>query len=243
MFNQNILLNKDNKDLSSGYRKVADKFFEINDFKLEDIKKSRLLFTNSSLGTRKPIPEKLDVYGLLSGLSFDETFTDKLFLIQQIIKSKLKSSLAYFVEPSNMGIEHCVLKWPEESWNKQKEELALISFENYNFKEFELFIYGIQIHVDGCIVAKGYPSNNAIKDLRNYLSNDLKFFPKKQSKWAHIPLGRILEPLGNEKFKELQFLVREFYTTEIASTLIKSYKFIHESQWYMEERRIIKEYI
>ena len=74
---------------------------------------------------------------------------------------------------------------------------------------FLFSVFGIQINPDGCVVAKGYDEGAAIFRVREELKASLSFFPKRQSGWAHIPLGRILEPVGEEKFSKLKFLIGE----------------------------------
>jgi hypothetical protein len=55
-------------------------------------------------------------------------------------------------------------------------------------------------------------------------------------------LGRILEPLGIERFAKLAQLVTTLSDKSIASTEIQSLKFIHETRWYMEEKAVLAEY-
>ena len=57
-----------------------------------------------------------------------------------------------------------------------------------------------------------------------------------------MPLGRILEPLGAERFANLARLVATFTDKLIASTEVQSMKFIHETRWYMEEKIALAEY-
>ena len=60
--------------------------------------------------------------------------------------------------------------------------------------------------------------------------------PKKQSNWAHIPLGRFLEPLNASKKKKINELILNLnknFTT--FSTNINNLHLINEHRWYMEE--------
>jgi len=202
---------------------------------------SRGLFNKKSLELRKPEPKELEVYALLSGLSFSKKITNKLVSIQQSIDMVLGDSLKYWVLPLNFGVEYCVFKWPEENWDNTHASLINKELSLLRKSSFQFSIHGIQINPDGCIVAKGYDEDGIIFRIREKLKVNLEFLPKRQSGWAHIPIGRILEPIGVEKFSALETLINKMSDTFIVSDTINSIKFVHESRWYMEEKTILSE--
>ena len=228
--------------LMDSYDEVGCSTWSTEDFLESNLEVSRKLFTPESLNNRRPRPEKLEVYALLSGLSFEVNFTEKLVEVQRQISEILDDFLHYWVEPANFGVEYCVFKWPTDTWNEKwietiKDVLASIGQASFHFN-----IGGVQINPDGCVVAKGFDEGAAIFQIRNQMKEKIPFLPAKQSGWAHVPLGRILEPIGAERFEKLAELINGFSDSPIATTEIKSLKFVHETRWYMEQKYILAEY-
>ena len=61
---------------------------------------------------------------------------------------------------------------------------------------------------------------------------------RKQSEWMHIPLGRILVPLGSKTFRELKEYV--FNLNNFMYDLkISMIHLIHEYRWYMTEKKYL----
>ena len=141
--------------------------------------------------------------------------------------------------PKNLGVEYCVFKWPNDYWNEDWGPDIVKKISLINFDSFIFTIYGIQINPDGCIVAKGYDEGESIFKIREYMKNELHFLPQKQSGWAHVPLGRILEPIGESKFLKLKQLFYDFQDINIVSCSINSIEYVHEKQWYMEKKNIL----
>jgi len=227
--------------LNKSYKNVGDLTWRNNDFIKKSLNVSRSYFTDKSLISREPMPKKLEVFALVSGLPFSEKITNELVLIQNNITKILGGVLHYWVKPSNFGVEYCVFKWPTDDWNEDwmypvKQEVSSITR-----KPFEFIIHGIQINSDGCVVAKGYDEESTIFNIRKQMKDNISFLPKKQSGWSHIPIGRILEPIGSKKFAILKNLISELSDKLIISDTIKSIKFVHEHRWYMEEKSILTE--
>ena len=222
--------------LINSYKEVGNQTWKNNDFVESSLKISKDFFTEESLLLRKPKPKKLDVYALLSGVSFPEELTEKLSNIQKSIDIILGDCLHYWVAPLNFGMEYAVFKWPGDSWDEAWLPLILKEIDLIDKSSFQLNIHGIQINSDGCVLAKGYDETGMIFKIREHLKSNLEFLPKKQSGWAHIPMGRILEPLGTSKFLELKNLINELDNFLICSAKVNSVKLIHETRWYMEER-------
>jgi hypothetical protein len=225
--------------LSESYESVGKKTWLNNDFLESDLLTSRNLFTKESLQSLKPKPKDLEVYALLSGISFNQETQNILISIQNEISKILDGALHYWVKPENLGVEYCVFKWPHESWNNSwlnivKNEISLLDFSTFRF-----LIGGIQVNSDGCVIAKGYDHNRSILRIREHLKDRLEFLPKKQSNWAHIPIGRILEPLGYDKFSILRNSIERLSNENLAEFEITEVKLVHETRWYMEKKSIL----
>jgi hypothetical protein len=228
--------------LTKSYNQVGSLTWENNDFIQSSLDSSRNLFTKKSIALGEPKPKKFEVYALLSGLTFSKELVEKLVDVQNRIFNLINPVLHYSVLPSNFGVEYCVFKWPNQIW--KDSWLTLINNELSSLKNcpFVFTIKGIQVNSDGCIIAKGYDDESMIFKIRKKLKSSLKFLPKKQSGWCHIPIGRILEPIGSEKFKQLENFINKISDTIIHEEKISSVKFVHETRWYMEEKSILSEF-
>ena len=98
---------------------------------------------------------------------------------------------------------------------------------------FNLKIQGVQIHTDGCIIARGY-DEGYLRNIRRHFAEQLKSFPSKQSQWAHIPLGRILGNPPPEVHQKLIKYCSDSMTQTPITTTINQIKLIYERQWYMK---------
>lgn len=233
---------KHHLELESSYSQVGDLTWHNSDFLEENISSSRNLYTLQSLSDRCPKPKDLEVYALVSGLSFSDEFSKQLVAIQEQITKILQDSLYYWVKPDNLGVEYAVFKWPDDELDEKHLETIKNVLNTIKKPSYHFYIRGIQINSDGCVIAKGFDQSNILFQIREQLKSDLPFIPKKQSGWAHVPLGRILEPLGKEKFSILKKTMDSLSKQHIASTKIDTMKLVHETRWYMEERDIIAEY-
>lgn len=229
------------QSLKNSYKLVGQRVWSSNDFDTDKLVGSKSLFTNDSLLERKPIPKKLEVFALVSGVEFSYEFKKNILEVQSIIKQILSNKLYYLVRPENLGVEYCVFKWPDGPWDKAWLNDIYSVLSKLNMPCFQFSIYGIQIHQDGCIVAKGYDERSSIFRIRQLFKDNLKFLPEKQSSWAHVPLGRILEPIGQDIFEQLRTYVRKKNNCLIASQKITDAKLVHETQWYMERKKNLME--
>lgn len=227
-------------NLKNSYDEVGKRTWQHDDFVESSLDTSRNLFTDESLRARKPKPKNLEVYALLSGIPFGEEFCNKLLKIQQNITAILGNTVHYWVLPANFGVEYCVFKWPDDKWNESWLPVVQQELSSLDYPSFDFTIRGIQINPDGCIIAKGY-DEGVIFGARNRLKSSLEFLPKKQSGWAHVPIGRILEPLGSSRFFKLKNLIGELSNLVLAIDKIKTMKLVHETRWYMEEKSVLSE--
>ena len=228
--------------LKEAYSAVGDRTWVEQDFSDTNLEVSRNLFTPESLEMRKPRPKAMEVYALLSGLPFVEDFTRELVSVQMQISEILGERLHYWVDPQNFGVEHCVFKWPTDPWDEMRRDVVENVLASLRSEVFRFHISGVQVNPDGCVVAKGFDENAQLFHIRSQLRENISFLPDKQSNWAHVPLGRILEPLGSARFARLASLMREISDLSITTTCINTMKFIHESRWYMEERTQLAEF-
>jgi hypothetical protein len=229
-------------NLREAYRAVGNRTWLVEDFAKNNLENSRNLFTPESLQAGSPRPKALEVYALLSGLSFAKDFADSLVTVKMQISEILGNRLHYWVAPQNLGVEYCVFKWPSDSWDEKKRDTIHKTLDSIRSQPFQFHIGGIQINPDGCVVARGFDEHAEMFRIRALLKEEVPFLPEKQSGWAHVPLGRILEPLGTERFAKLGRLIGEMSDQPIASTEIDTMKFVHETRWYMEERETLAEY-
>ena len=176
---------------------------------------------------------------LLSGLPFSKTLTNRIESIQGNIGEFIGDHKHYWVKKNNLGLEYCVFKWPEEKFDKTyiKEVSNFIS--KLKFKNFNVLFDGCQLNPDGCVVIKGFDISNNINNLRSLIKKNMSSLPKKQSNWFHIPIGRLLEPVGKKNFIQLKLFFDKNTKGWKHYEEIKSIKLIHEYQWYMEKRKTL----
>ena len=204
------------------YNKVSSKTWSHFDFK-----------------KKKITPKNLEVIALLSGLPFSKKLTNKILSVQNKIDKIIVHHNHYWVKKKNFGLEYCVFKWPNQKLKKTelKELLGFVS--SLKFKNFNILFDGCQLNPDGCVVIKGYDITNDITNIRKLISRDISFLPKRQSKWFHIPIGRILEPIGEKQFSKLKKFFQKNSKGWKHYEKINSIKLIHEYQWYMEKRKTL----
>jgi hypothetical protein len=228
--------------LEQAYRAVGDRTWAAPDFLDASLAISRDLFTPESLLERRPRPRELEVVALLSGLPFPPDIVPRLVHVQEQISAVLGPRLHYWVAPANFGLEYCVFKWPAGPWNPEWLEVVRQVLAAGRHAAFRFEIGGIQVNPDGCVVAKGFDEGGEISRVRERLRAEIPFLPEKQSAWAHVPLGRILEPLGTGRFAELGALMRSLANEPIAATKLDSMQLVHETRWYMEQKQILEQY-
>jgi hypothetical protein len=226
------------KDLKKNYELVGNNIYKRDSLTLKSLKSSINLFTKKSIILKKPRPIDLEVYGLVSGLPFSKDTVDSINNISSVIKKFLKNKICYWVKPSNLAVEYCIFKWPMDPWKSRWLNQITQFLKLSQYSSFDLHIEGIQVHADGCIIAKGY-DGGFIRKIRSDIISNLNFVSKNQSNWAHIPIGRILEPISGHLFFGLKELITKFCKTKISKERITQAYFVHESRWYMEKKKII----
>jgi hypothetical protein len=206
-----------------------------------DLKEDNLKFSNSLFEFKKKIivPKRLEVLALLSGLPFSKTLTYKILYIQKEIDKIIGDTKRYWVKKNNLGLEYCVFKWPEEKLNQSQIRKISKFVSKINIQKFNILFDGFQLNPDGCVVVKGFDVSKNIINLRDSISKNISFLPKKQSNWFHIPIGRILEPVGKNNFLKLKNFFNRNRDGWGHYEKIKNIKLIHEYQWYMKDRKTL----
>lgn len=229
--------------LREKYDAVGFRTWREKDFLPKNLSSSLDLFTEESLKVRQPDTKNLHVIALVFGLPFQTPQILALQKFQSDILPILNGTMHYFVKPENFGLELCVLKWPSE---KQNSELVssvtakLLAMSETGTRGAELYIDGIQVNPDGCIVARGFDRDGWFRSLRSSIVDEVQGMPVKQSGWVHIPLGRILEPLGADRFKMLKDYVFASRSMKMMSFgNAGSLSLVDEKKWYMESHQII----
>lgn len=225
--------------LKKSYELVGSKLNKKDDFELQDLQPSLDLFNFNKSAQKKPVPIKVDVYAVLSGISFNDAFINHITPIQKKIIKTIRHNKFYFVEPSNLGVEYAVLKWPNDDLQKNTLEDAKRILNEIEFSSFYLNIFGIQVHEDGCIVLKCIDEDRLVFKLRELLQSKTRNIPCKQSGWAHIPLGRILSPIGKDSMADLKNIISEIDSKLNYNLLIDTVHLVHETRWYMEEKKYL----
>lgn len=224
------------KELLESYRAVGTRAFQMSDLQAQELEISRRLFELESLEAKTPRPRQLEVVALVAGLPFPNEVLKPLVKIQQDLGQILSGSLYYWVKPQNLAVECCVLKWPDDPPLDVAAKLTFAGIRYLLPSVFTLRVHGVQLHRDGCIVARGFDEHGAFRQTRARMLQEYTWMPSRQSSWAHIPLGRILEPLGQPKFSALKGALQHLEEQMICHGRIDQLKLVHEHQWYMERR-------
>ena len=210
-----------------------------NTWKYSDLKEKNLKFSKTLFDFKKKIivPKKFEVLALLSGLPFSKILTYRILSTQKEISKIIGNKKHYWVEKNNLGIEYCVFKWPNDRLNHSDINKILKFVSKIKIKKFNVFFDGCQLNPDGCVVIKGFDVSKKILNLRRLISKNINSLPKKQSNWFHIPVGRILEPIGKKNFLKL----KNFFETNSKGweheEEIKDIKLVYEYQWYMKKKK------
>jgi len=202
----------------------------------KDISSSQKFFEEDSLIKKNPMPKKLDVYCLVSGLPFDGKFINHIKKIQLNLKSILSSSNYYLVEPENLAVEYIVLKWPENKLEEKIIAQTINELKNIKEKRFKLKSYGFQFHSDGAIIMRCIDQDQMLQKIRSKFISAINNLPQKQSNWCHVPIGRILDSIDNDTFRQLLEFSKQTQSNMREETLIEDIKLIHEHRWYQTNR-------
>ena len=151
---------------------------------------------------------KLAIIGLtldnIPELGFPENTKGLIFLsevvsAQKQVKEAKDKGADIVIMLAHLGIPYNRQDEFEKFMSRLSKDEKLEKSKGLNAMELAHLVEGVDVIVTGGI-AKGYDEKGMIFKIRKHLQNNLRFLPKKQSGWAHIPIDRILEPIGSKKF-------------------------------------------
>lgn len=223
-------------NLAFQYTQLQKRFEALTDFPEKELAKSRVLFHLEKVPV---IPRSFDVWTCLVGLPLPDHLTCSFQNIVTRVAALLPSSIRFYkVIPANYHWELFIIKRPSESVNTDYLKQALEIFREVLSKQppFIISYRGFLVTMDGTIIVKGYGD---FELLRNQLRERIPFASPQQSTIGHVSLGRILDPIGPDNFAKLKQMVDSSQDEFYGDLKVSEAKYIHETQWYMENREII----
>jgi hypothetical protein len=223
-------------ELEGRYQQIQNKLEELSDFSVDSLTRSRNLF---HLETKQVIPRRFEVWTLVVGLPLPNQLTQNFqTLAQQITERFPANTRVYKVLPQNYHWELFIIKRPDEDVTEDclRKTPDVLREMLINQPCFRISYRGFLITTDGTIIVKGY---GEFDELRDRLRQTLPWASLQQSNLGHISLGRILDPVGYQCFTELKDLVRTSENEVYGELEVSDVKYIHESQWYMEDREVV----
>lgn len=231
--------------LESRYRAIQQRVAAMTDFSDQTLMPSRDLFefqADPQVTDARPkaIPKRFEVWTNLVGLPLPADVTQALTAVWHQIISGLTPEIRYYaVQPATYHWELFIIKRPDEAVSDQQlhdsgDRVQQILAQH---SPFSLTYRGFLITPDGTVLVKGYGD---IDPLRAQLRQAISWASPKQSQLGHVSLGRILDPVGPEYFAELNQLVQRAWDDHYGTVVVDQVKWVHESQWYMEECDIVR---
>lgn len=231
--------NSCNDRLIESYEEVFQRTQLLNAFDPILQEQSRELF-DYEMDSGTYTPKFLEVKALLGGLQFSSNLQDYAADIQVRIDNIIGANDRYWVRGSNLGVEYLVTKWPEQQSPDSGDECDFLDrIGSYHLPKYILEVKGFQVNPDGCVVLRGLDSGN-ILETRKRLAAEFEWLPSRQSGWAHIPIGRILGRIDPSTCSELIAECRKSHAEDGLREPIEHLHYVHEKQWYMETREILK---
>lgn len=230
-YNRQLSLN--DRALFDSYQSIFEQAYNNNEFDPILQENSRKLFFHYP--EKGFIPKRVEVYAVVVGLSFSQKLQDQASQIQKELESICNSKNCYWVLPQNLASELIILKWPENQKITININEVKVFLETLIFEDLHLNIEGFQINIDGCVLLRGF-DNGILRNIRTKLIKRFPNLPSKQSLWIHIPLGRILNPISSEKYREIMELALNSTKKSPILEKIPFFKLIKENQWYMTDK-------
>ena len=218
------------------YQTIRQRVEKLSDFSEEELMRSRQLF---HLAGATIVPRNFEVWTCLVGLPLPHQLTENFQrIIQQITEQLPPKTRFYPVLPPNYHSEVFIIKRPEEAVEGEDLQTIPTILGELLAKQPPLTISyrGFLITPDGTIIVKGYGD---FQQLRTQLRQYIPFASPQQSNLGHVSLGRILDSVGRESFTTLKSLVQNSWQELYGELTVREVKYVHESQWYMEEHEII----
>jgi hypothetical protein len=222
--------------LNQRYQAIQNQTEAFPDFSLDFLELSRQLFV---VRRNRLVPRKFEVWTLLAGFPLPHALARGFSGVFQGVGAKIPENCQFYkVWPQNYHWEVFIIQRPPEKvlqfdLQQTPQRVRTILAD---FAPLTIDYRGFLIAPDGTVMVKGYTNCDEIRDR---LRQELPWASGKQSQLVHISLGRILDPVGPEAFSTLKTLVQESQKDEYGRFTVNEVKYVHESQWYMEEQEII----
>jgi hypothetical protein len=223
--------------LAARYEAIAARFRGLSDFPTLEQRQSRALFDVGNSGVR---PRHFDVWTCVSGLPVPRSLQANLDAAVCRIRDVLPPTVrAYWVERRNYHLEIFVVKRPDERSDDilLRDTAGALGRSLASEPPLTITYRGLLVTPDGTVLAKGY---GQVDGLRWHLRKSIPLQSSRQSTLAHISLGRILDPVGRATFAALKTLVARSASEVYGSLPLHQVKYVHERQWYMMDREIIR---
>ncbi|MFB2896433.1 hypothetical protein ACE1CI_26275 [Aerosakkonemataceae cyanobacterium BLCC-F50] len=223
-------------NLTERYQQIKSRLDVLTDFPEEELAKSRSLF---HLDRVPLIPKHFVVWTCLVGLPLPEVLTNKFQQIVETVAEILPPKTRFYkVIPANYHWEVFIIKRPNESVDIDQLNEAAILFRQIfsQHPPFTIKYQGFLVTTEGTIIVKGFGN---FDHLRQELKEKIPFASSQQSPLGHVSLGRILDPVGKDNFAKLKQLVDSSQNQFFGELKVSEAKYVHETQWYMEEREVV----
>ncbi len=223
-------------DLELRYQEIKAYIEGLQDFPEGGLMRSRALFHMEAM---PPTPRRFEVWTCLVGLPLPTDLTRAFeSLVARVIALLPAGTRFYTVRPENYHWELFIIKRPDEDVEPTKIQEASRIFAQVlrGWHPFSLTYRGFLLTEDGTLIARGF---GAIDALREELRARIPFASQQQTALGHISLARILDPVGEECFEQLKLMVEKEQNTTYGKLQVNQAKYVHESQWYMEDYETI----
>lgn len=224
--------------LGDRYAQIWRKFDSQSDFQEHELAKSRSFF---DLDDERITPRRFDVWTCLVGIPLPLDISLQFQNIVKRVKDALPSYTRFYsVPPSNYHWELFIIKRPHDvvDGDKLLNTARIVRRVLEDQQPFSISYQGFLITTEGVVIVKGY---GEFDNLRKRLAQKIPFTSSYQSSLGHVSLGRILDSVGDTRYTELKRLVYRSQNEFYGELWVNSVKYVHETQWYMEEREFIAE--
>lgn len=224
-------------DLERRYAAIFQQLQTAKDFDLESLETSRSLF---DLTAECPIPRQFEVWTCLAGLPLPDPLTAQLEVVAAELFSLLPPGTRFYaVKPQLYHWELFIIKRPAETLDDRqlREAGERLGRVLRGTPPIALRYRGVLVTPDGTAIVRGF---GEFDRLREQLRTAIPFASPHQSRLGHISLGRILDPIGEMAFKQLQDFVTDALDRDYGTFYITQAHYVHERRWYMEACETIR---
>jgi len=218
-----------NKQLAPAHVSNSKFFFELNSDKTPKIVSG------------SPVPRRFDTYALVCCLPFPESFQKVFEDYWKNFVALLGNPISYGVNSQNRHVEIFLFQRPEELFSQEQIQTG-IKYSLSIGKELPPFKISFRypfITPDGTIIVPGFEDKGTIEEFRSKLRKNLSAYPQKQSQWLHTSLGRILEPLDEDRMAPLLRNMEANWGKAIGEVTVNTLLWTWEKQWYMVDKEIL----